>query len=83
MKKVSRERQVITITHLHQIASKGDSHIKVEKKKKEKRTVTYATVLENEDRIQEIARLISGERISRTALEHARAIVNTDKGKVR
>ena len=77
MRKVSTERQVITITHLHQIASKGDSHIRVEKKKKAKRMITHATVLDNEDRIQEIARLISGERISKTAIEHARSITNT------
>ncbi len=81
MKKVSKERQVITITHLHQIASKADSHIKVEKKKKDKRTITCAKVLENEERIQELARLISGERISETALEHARSILNTETSK--
>jgi DNA repair protein RecN (Recombination protein N) len=81
MKKVSKERQVITITHLHQIASKADAHIKVEKKKKGKRMITLATVLEKEERIQEIARLISGERISKTALEHARAIITTERGK--
>lgn len=81
MKKVSNERQVITITHLHQIASKGDAHIKVEKRKKDKRMITTASVLESDERIREIARLISGERISKTALEHARTIIGTQPEK--
>lgn len=83
MKKVSSERQVITITHLHQIASKGDAHIKVEKRRKARRMITCATVLDKEARIQEIARLISGERISETALEHARALITAETGKKR
>lgn len=83
MKKVSRERQVITITHLHQIASKADAHVKVTKQKKDRRMITRATILEREDRVQEIARLISGERISKTAVEHARTLIptRTDKKK--
>ncbi len=83
MKKVSTKRQVITITHLHQIASKGDFHIKVEKKKKGKRMITCAAVLDNDARVQEIARLISGESISKTALEHARALITSETGKHR
>ncbi len=75
MKKISKERQVITLTHLHQIASKGVHHIKVEKKEKDGRTYTYANVLKEEERIEEIARLISGEKLTKTALEHARTIL--------
>jgi DNA repair protein RecN (Recombination protein N) len=75
MKKISRERQVITITHLHQIASKGDFHIKVRKEEKDGRTYTYAKPLKEEEKIEEVARLISGEKLSKTALEHARTIL--------
>jgi len=75
MMEISRERQVITITHLHQIASKGDWHIKVEKEEKNGRAYTYANVLGEKERIEEVARLISGERLSKTALEHARNIL--------
>lgn len=75
MKTVSRERQVITITHLHQIASKGDWHIKVEKEERDGRAYTYAKVLGREEQIEEVARLISGEKLTRTALEHARTIL--------
>lgn len=75
MKKISQKRQVITITHLHQIASKGDLHIKVDKKELNKRTFTSAKVLDEKTRIEEIARLISGERLSETALEHARTLL--------
>lgn len=75
MKKISQDRQVITITHLHQIASKGNLHIKVDKKEKNQRTFTSAKVLDEKERIEEIARLISGERLSKTALEHARTLL--------
>ena len=75
MRKISRERQVITITHLHQIASKGDFHIKVRKEEKNGRTYTYAKPLKEEEKIEEVARLISGEKLSKTALEHARTIL--------
>lgn len=75
MKKVSKERQIITITHLHQIASKGDWHIKVEKEEREGRAYTYARILNEKERVDEIARLISGEKLTQTALEHAKTIL--------
>lgn len=81
MMKISRERQVITITHLHQIASKGDWHIKVEKEEKNGRAYTYAKVLGEKERIEEVARLISGERLTQTALEHARNILRKKRVK--
>ncbi len=81
MKQVSTERQVITITHLHQIAAKADMHVKIEKKKKNARAITSAKVLSKEERIEEVARLISGEKLTCTALEHARALLKKEDDK--
>jgi DNA repair protein RecN (Recombination protein N) len=79
MKKVSKERQVITITHLHQIASKADWHIKVEKEERKGRAFTSVKVLDEKEKISEIARLISGEKLTKTAVEHAKSILKTKK----
>ncbi|OQX54823.1 MAG: DNA repair protein RecN [Candidatus Cloacimonas sp. 4484_209] len=81
MKKLSNERQIITITHLHQIASKGDWHIKVEKNEKNGRTITFARVLKQKERLNEIARLISGEKLTKTAVEHARTLLKSGNSK--
>jgi DNA repair protein RecN (Recombination protein N) len=79
MKKISIERQVLTITHLHQIASKADYHIKVEKEERKGRAYTVVKVLDEKEKIKEIARLISGEKLTKTAVEHAKSILKTEK----
>jgi len=79
MKQVSLERQVITLTHLHQIASKGDRHIKVEKEERNGTAYTYAKTLTKNQRVTEIARLISGEKLTETAIKHARKILTEKK----
>lgn len=79
MRRISKERQVITITHLQQIASKGDQHIKVEKVEKNGRAYTYAKVLNKKERVKEIARLISGEKLTKTALEYAKSLLEKEE----
>jgi DNA repair protein RecN (Recombination protein N) len=76
LKQLSRNHQVICITHLHQIASAADCHFKVYKKKLQGRFVTLIEELESEDRIREIASLLSGKSITKKALEGAREILN-------
>ncbi|WAW15623.1 DNA repair protein RecN [Peptostreptococcus equinus] len=66
---IAREKQIICITHLPQIASFADQHYYIEKNVENKRTYTNVSVIE--DRKQEIARLISGKIISKKTLEHA------------
>jgi DNA repair protein RecN (Recombination protein N) len=67
--------QILCITHLPQIASKGKSHFLVEKGVRAKRTVTSISELDFEQRVQEIARLLGGKEVSRKAVSHAREML--------
>ena len=68
---LAKKRQVICITHLQQIASRGIAHFKVYKGKSGKRSVTRVKRLSGDQRVTEIARLLAGERISDVALDGA------------
>jgi len=72
LKKLSRDHQLICITHLHQIASYANAHFLVWKAEKGGRTVTEVKELSQEERVAEIARMIAGEEITELSLEHAR-----------
>lgn len=74
MKALARNEQVIAITHLPQIASRASSHYLVEKEERNGRTVTRIRKVRGEDRVREIARLLSGET-SDLSLEHARSLL--------
>lgn len=76
MKQMSRDMQVFAITHLPQIASKGDQHYKVYKSTKGDTTVSELRLLEKEERVREIAEMLSGRDISDSALNHARTLLN-------
>ncbi|MES2962560.1 MAG: DNA repair protein RecN [Bdellovibrionota bacterium] len=72
LKRIAKNQQVICVTHLPQVASFGDVHFSILKSSSKKGAVqTEVTELEKEQRIQEIARLISGEKITKTSLAHA------------
>jgi DNA repair protein RecN (Recombination protein N) len=71
LKNLARIKQILCITHQAQIASKADLNIRVEKIGKEERTVTEAKFLNGEEKVEEIARMISGKRISDTAMKQA------------
>jgi DNA repair protein RecN (Recombination protein N) len=75
LKELSKKHQVICITHLAQIASLGDRHFKVFKTPQKGRSVTRVRLLEQEDRIKEIASLISGEKISPRAIAGAEELL--------
>lgn len=68
-------RQVISITHLPQIASKGSCHYKVEKHDTESGTTSLMRRLNDEERVQEIAQMLSGENITEAALTNARELL--------
>jgi DNA repair protein RecN (Recombination protein N) len=72
---LSKKHQLICITHLPQIARFGDQHYYIEKQVKNGRTTTTIRPMDQEDRIQEIARMLGGEIVTRTALEHARTLM--------
>ncbi|MFO8234174.1 MAG: DNA repair protein RecN [Bacteroidales bacterium] len=77
MKKMSRRIQVLNITHLPQIASKGDSQYLVYKEDHEDKTHTNIRKLNNEERIKEIAKMLSGEQLTDTALQNAKEFLKT------
>jgi len=72
LKELSESQQVICITHLPQIAAFADRHFFVKKEIKDERTVTRVKVLEEDERIDEIARMLGG---GKAAEEHAREMV--------
>jgi len=73
--KLAQDRQVICVTHLQQIASRGEAHFRVFKGKAKGRSVTRIKLLDENERIAEIARLLSGERISDISLKGAAALL--------
>lgn len=78
MKQMSKTAQVITVTHLAQIAAYADEHLKIEKKDNGQRTYTTVTELDEEGRIEELARLLGGD-IASSAVETAKDMLVSAK----
>jgi DNA repair protein RecN (Recombination protein N) len=76
MKDMSQTMQIFAITHLPQIAAKGTAHFKVSKAIVGEDTQSELRLLSNEDRIVEIAQMLSGTVVSDSALNHAKALLN-------
>ncbi len=76
LKSLSDNRQIISISHLAQIASNADNHIKIYKETEKGRNITKAKVLNADERIEEIAKIISGEKITEHAIKHAEELLN-------
>jgi DNA repair protein RecN (Recombination protein N) len=76
MKEMSAAMQIFAITHLPQIAAKGDSHFKVFKSTVDNDTQSELKLLSQEERIVEIAQMLSGANISNSALNHAKELLN-------
>ena len=76
MFELSISTQVFTITHLPQVASKGNNHFKVYKLSDKLKTNTYIKQLNKEERIEEIALMLSGNKITNTAKAHAKQLLN-------
>lgn len=74
---LAHHTQVIAITHLAQIASKATSHSRVVKEEAHGRTITRLEPLTGEERVEELARMLSGEA-KEVALSHARALLSVD-----
>lgn len=73
----NNDRQVISITHLPQIASRGRAHYKVYKKDNETETNSHIRRLTDEERVEEIAHMLSGATLTEAALNNARALLKT------
>ena len=76
MQQMSKQMQVITITHLPQIAAKGNNNYKVYKEDINNTTTTNLRLLNPDERIVEIAEMLSGKEFSETAITHAKELLN-------
>ena len=76
MKEMSQKMQIFAITHLPQIASKGTAHFKVSKSTIGEDTQSELKLLSDEERVIEIAQMLSGNVITDSALNHAKALLN-------
>ena len=76
MKKIGEQKQIIAITHLPQIAAKGNQHYLIYKEIKEGITNTLIKELKREERVNELAKLLSGEKITAIAIRNAGELLN-------
>lgn len=75
LRSVADHHQVFVITHLAQIACRADSHFRVEKAERGGTTATDVIILDEEERVRELARILGGDPESATSLEHARELL--------
>ena len=75
MEELAENMQVISITHLPQIASQGNSHFKVYKEDKGNKTKSNIVLMNNEERVLEIAQMLSGANPEDTAIQHAKEML--------
>ena len=76
MVSMGQKLQLINITHLPQVAAKGDCHFKVLKKELNGKTLTQLFSLNKEARVKEIAMMLSGNQVTKTAIAHAKQLMN-------
>jgi DNA repair protein RecN (Recombination protein N) len=76
MNEMSNSTQLLSITHLPQIAAKGENHIKVYKEDVNDVTRTRLRVLNNDERIVEIAQMIGGNNVTDAAMANAKELLN-------
>jgi DNA repair protein RecN (Recombination protein N) len=76
MHKMSRRMQVISITHLPQIAAKGQQHLKVLKTIEKSETQTHIKNLKRNERIKELSQMLGGDENSTSAIAHAKSLLN-------
>jgi DNA repair protein RecN (Recombination protein N) len=81
LRQVARTRQVLCVTHLPQIAAYADQHFRVEKREEDGRTATTVGVLVKNDRVREVARMLGGESVTDTSLQHALELITQARGK--
>lgn len=81
MRQLSQNYQVLAITHLAQVASYADSHWQVAKSQKNNQIISKINILDRENRIDEIARMIGGETITDTTRENAKEMLKNAQGK--
>lgn len=80
LRAVARGRQVLCITHLPQVAAFAEAHFRVEKQERDGRTHTVLVCLDDEERTHEMARMLSGAKITERTLDHARELIGASRG---
>lgn len=75
MKEIGKNRQVLCVTHLPNLASEANFHLKVDKLTEKKRTITKVYQVKGQKRVKEIARMLSGDKLSDTAIKHAKELL--------
>jgi DNA repair protein RecN (Recombination protein N) len=79
LKSLSRGQQVLCVTHLPQIAAFADQHLAVEKREQDGRTKTQIRVLDDRARTHEVARMLSGAKVTDTSLQHAAQMIASSR----
>jgi DNA repair protein RecN (Recombination protein N) len=79
LKTLSRTQQVLCVTHLPQIAAFADQHLVVVKKEEQGRTRTSVRLLERTERTEEVARMLSGAKLTETSLRHAEQLIQASR----
>lgn len=79
MSEMSSERQIIVITHLPQVAAKGECHYNIQKQDTDERTIAVVKKLNQEERVAEVARMMSDGDITPAAMSLATQLLNTNK----
>jgi len=80
MKQLGRDRQVLAVTHLPQVAACADHHLVVSKKSDTAGTTSSVMPVEGEQRVSEVARMLGGERLSGTTVAHAKEMLGDGAG---
>ena len=75
MKQLGKDRQVLAVTHLPQVASCADHHLVVAKRPDKGQTVSTVELVHSEQRVAEVARMLGGEKLSGTTLAHAKEML--------
>lgn len=76
MQQMSKRQQIISITHLPQVAARGINHYKVYKQNNDKGSITKMKLLSKDERVNEIASMLSGEKITDTAISNAKSLLD-------
>jgi len=80
IKEISAERQVLLITHLPQIVSSAEIHFKVEKHSLGDRVITTCVALEEKERVEEMAQMMSGRQVTKISKQHAEEMMGKNSG---
>ncbi len=79
LKELSKTKQILLVTHLHQIARYADAHFQVSKREENARTVTEIIRLNEDARVKELARMLGGEKITDTIIAHAKELLDNSQ----